>query len=291
MIGVTIYSSEIEQCIRMKRQDASDKSPGPVLVSLMRVILRDNMLRRKGDLQLTKKFVKVFIKTDELFEIRRAKSILRKASFNAKQLGDTIVYKHNQIVINEVLYTVDEIDKIPAKYLVNSQAQNKDRRDDQDLGACVAMETESTSVQTQDKKEMICPGERMKLTRKGLCFSGPTAPLSNMAYIPIVFKKQPFKSNKQGYQWLKAIDHSDEELAQEIKNTKGSYDVKKAGGIITASPEWELQAPGLIEELLVEKCRQNPEFAQRLIDTYPHDLTEASIDTHWGGGPLQLPYL
>ena len=38
-IGIMIYSSEIEQCVCMKRCDVSHKNPGLVLVTLTRVVL------------------------------------------------------------------------------------------------------------------------------------------------------------------------------------------------------------------------------------------------------------
>ena len=106
-----------------------------------------------------------------------------------------------------------------------------------------------------------------------------------MAYIPVKFNDHDFKSNEQGYQWIKAIAHEDPELAVEIKDTKNSYEVKAAGGLITASPEWKRQAPELLEKLFEAKLDQHPKILERLIYTYPLDLIEASTDTTWGGGP------
>ena len=129
----------------------------------------------------------------------------------------------------------------------------------------------------------------MKLIRKGLCFSGSSCYLSNLAYIPIRYRKLPFNSNKQGYQWRKVLDHSDEELAEEIRNTSKTYDIKKAGAIFTVSEEWRNKAPNVLLELLDENCRQHPELMERLIDTFPHQLIEASSDPLWGGVPPTIP--
>ena len=109
-----------------------------------------------------------------------------------------------------------------------------------------------------------------------------------MAKIPINFKDKGFNCNEQGYQWCKAVDHDDMELADEIKATKEPFEIKSAGGIITASVEWNTNAPGLLEEMFELKLDQNPEILERLIETYPLELIEASIDTTWGGGPLSL---
>ena len=65
------------------------------------------------------------------------------------------------------------------------------------------------------KDDLIRKGERMKVTKKGLCFSGISSYISNMAYFEINFNNRSFKSNEQSIQWTKAMDHNDPELAAE----------------------------------------------------------------------------
>ena len=60
--------------------------------------------------------------------------------------------------------------------------------------------------------------------------------------------------------------------------------MKSAGGIITASPEWEEKSPDRMDQMTEDKFDQHPELLERLIDTYPLELIEASIDEKWGGG-------
>ena len=141
-----------------------------------------------------------------------------------------------------------------------------------------------------DSKEgLIRPGDWMKITKKGPCFSGPSAYPSNMAYIKIKFDKT-FDSNEQGYQWKKAIKHQDHELAREIKGTDNSYKVKTAGELIIASPEWNAKAPVLLEKRFEIKLDQHPEILERLIETYPLELIEASSCRTWGG-PFPLKHI
>ena len=45
-IGVKVYNSEIEQVMRMRRRDDNNKKPGPVLLTLTRIVLRDNILKK-----------------------------------------------------------------------------------------------------------------------------------------------------------------------------------------------------------------------------------------------------
>ena len=76
-ICVTVYSQEIEQVVRMSRRNDANKKPGPVLQTLSRIILRDTILRKKGDLMKVPGYDKVFINVDEPLEIRKAKSFMQ----------------------------------------------------------------------------------------------------------------------------------------------------------------------------------------------------------------------
>ena len=265
------------------------KKPGPVLLTLSRIVLRDNILCKKGDLQACPGLNTIFVNADEPIEVRRAKSFLRKASYHARRLGEVVSFKHDQVTINGIPYTTEDVSKIPAKYLSDNVGEVKE------TAGAEAMEVpdvpNTDEANKSSKSNLIRSGERMRITSKGLLFSGPTAYLSNMAYIPVTHKKLPFESNEQGYQWRKAINHKDEELAKEIIETKGnSYEVKSAGGLITASQEWNDMAPDVLEELFEEKLDQNPDTLKRLIDTFPLDLIEASVDKTWGGGaPFSSP--
>ena len=84
-IGVKVYREEIVQVIRMSRRDPGNSKPGPVLVSLSRIVLRDSILKHKRDLYKCAGFDGVFVNADESIEVRRAKSFIRKASFNARK--------------------------------------------------------------------------------------------------------------------------------------------------------------------------------------------------------------
>ena len=276
-IGVTVYAKEVEQVIRMSRRDENNKKPGPVLLTLTRIVLRDTILKKKGGLIRVTGGDKVFINADESPEVRKAKSFLRKAAYHAKRMGENVLFKHNCVSINGVAYNTEDYDQIPAKYLGKSSVDNQEEREE-------AMEAAGGEPQPVAKEGLIRKGERMRITRKGLCFSGPSCYISNMAYIPIKFNNRDYDSNEQGYQWTKAMDHHDPDLAKEIKKTDNSYEVKTAGGLVTSSPEWKRCAPDLIERMFELKLDQHPEVLERLIDTYPLDLIEASTDSTWGGG-------
>ena len=117
-IGVKVYGNEIESVMRMPRRDPTNVTPGPVLVSLSRIVLHDNILQKKGDLAKCTEMKRVYINADESIEVRRAKSFLRKASYNAKRLGEIVIFRHNQVTINGMrnTYTTQDVHsgKVPA---------------------------------------------------------------------------------------------------------------------------------------------------------------------------------
>ena len=268
-IGVKVYGEEIESVFRMPRRDERNVKPGPVLVTLSRIVIRDSILKKKSDLFKCAGMEQVFVNADESIEVRRAKSFLRKASYNARRQGEMVLFKHNQVTINGTIYTTQDVNKIPDKYLHSNEDDEGNKADQ-----AVAMEVPADNETTKSKEGLIRKGEQMRITRKGLCFSGPSSYLSNMAYVDVkvgdknfVSNEQRynknFVSNEQRYQWEKAIEHKDDELAKEIKGTRNSYEVKSAGGLITASTEWLDNAPVRLDVMVIDKFEQHPELLER----------------------------
>ena len=133
-------------------------------------------------------------------------------------------------------------------------------------------------------RKILCRrGEKIRRTKAGLVFSGPSAYLSQMHYAPITLNNIDHDSNEQAYQFDKAIDHGLDELATAIKNSKNSYEIKDKSHKITTTLEWENGAPGKIRTLIKKKFEAHPELLERLLDTYPLPLIEGS-----GGSPIQF---
>ena len=79
-IDITLYKNEIEYITRYRRRDDSSTKPGPVLVTITRTLIRDNILRNKSGLKEVEGMQGIFINADETLEIRKAKSALRKVA-------------------------------------------------------------------------------------------------------------------------------------------------------------------------------------------------------------------
>ena len=124
----------------------------------------------------------------------------------------------------------------------------------------------------------------MKLTKAGLCFSGPTAFPSNMSRSELVFEGQDYTSAEQGIQHLNAGHHLVFNIAETILRTHEAKEIKKISHDIPKSEEWNKIAPTKLWELTDAKYYQNPELMEMLLDTAPYQLVEASIDDKWGGG-------
>ena len=105
-----------------------------------------------------------------------------------------------------------------------------------------------------------------------------------MYYAPLVFKNKVFDSNEQCFQYEKATEHGCDDLAECIRKIEGPYVIKKESNKITTTLEWDNASPDKLWELLEKKYREHPELLERLIDTAPLQLIEASSDMRWGGG-------
>ena len=123
-IKVIIYKSDIEGLSRLPRRDRENRTPGPVLVTMTRAVLRDNILKNKAVLMNDPDMTGVYINADETKEVRIAKSILRKTAYNAKQDNVDVEYRHNRVRIAETWYTTEDIGKLPVKYSVSDKSKS-----------------------------------------------------------------------------------------------------------------------------------------------------------------------
>ena len=126
----------------------------------------------------------------------------------------------------------------------------------------------------------------MRLTCDGLCFSGPTCPISNM--YECEFEDEDGTkcfSVEQRHGYLRAVTNKDFELAHDLLTTRKGHEVKnKTRHLPKNNPEWNRIEHSTLKRLFIKKMEQNPDIKQALLDTAPHKLIEASWDIRWGGG-------
>ena len=127
---------------------------------------------------------------------------------------------------------------------------------------------------------------KMRLTPHGLCFSGPTAFVSNMHKVTF-YDDDGAKcvSVEQRYSFLEAMFNKEFDLALALTNPDlTGYQVKDMCKNLPNNPAWNALKFPTLKRLMIKKFEQNPALLQDLIDTAPYRLIEASWDMLWGGG-------
>ena len=294
-LKVIVYKADIDEIFRMKCRNERIKTPGPVLVKLNRTSVRDSIMKNKASLKTSETRSKVFISPDEPLEVRRTKAIFRRVATKAKEYGEEVQLRYDCIWIAGVQYTHDELYSIPAKYLHGGEKGNGDQ-DDSEAEAYEGAQATSVWI-TPDRPtvkmdksiealtaELIKPGEKMRITKYGLLFSGPTAYPSNKYKAPINFQQKEYKTNEHSFQCTKAERHDRKELAEALKEIPTAYEVKIEGGKIVTSEAWNDQAPDLLWDMFDQKMKNNPDLLARLLKTSPLPLIEASNSSKCVGG-------
>ena len=303
-LGLIVYKRDVDMIYRMRRRDPTDKTPGPVLITFNRITIRDNILKNKFNLRHIEGMNGVYVNADEPIEIQRIKATFRKVAAKARELGEEVELRHNCITISGECFMLDELNRIPSKFLPTNKPKvdpsetntdlpesnmdivNEEMKDGEARAADPTQPTRGRTAAAKRiiKPDLILPGEKMRVCKSGLCFSGPTAYPSNMHKTPIIYKKIEYNSNEQAYQCVKATNHDKPDLASFLKELSDACDIKVEASNITTSKEWNDEAPDLLWDMFDQKMKQHPELLERLIQTAPLMLIEASTSLRWGGG-------
>ena len=216
----------------------------------------------------------------------------RRTAIKAREDGKIVTYRPNWIKIDEDIYQASELDRIPKKYMTGEVRNTGPSATDQEMpeASCGMPENTGTQGQGDDQPPTYKsdPNIKMKLTKCGLTFLGKTAFVSNLSSCDFVYKDQPYSSTEQGLQHQNALHHKVTDIAKKIMNTTDTKVIKDLSHDIPKSDLWETMSPGILWDLNDCKYSQNPPLMEKLLDTAPHRLVEASVDSKWGGGPLSI---
>ena len=111
-------------------------------------------------------------------------------------------------------------------------------------------------------------------------FRGHLEPLSNMYSCRIKWKGQTFYSSESIYQYEKALKHGELTLAEEIKNTKNSYECKKMTKHIHTSNVWKNTNSVLMYRILQKKYEFCEAYRTHILK-YDY-FAENTNDNFWG---------
>ena len=238
-IDIIAYQSDFESVVPMRRRDGS-KKPAPILITFEQHHVRSAILRKKYKLAATEKYASVYINMDEPIEVRRAKAVFRRIGYQARLDGRSVTLKDDLIRIDEDEYRITDLKKIPEKYRLNLEPPT----------------SAATDPALQSKKNPNAPTPptrqkriKIKMTKAGLTFSGPSAFLSHMHRCSFTYKKEPYSSVEQGFHHLHAEFEGEHDIARTILSLHNAYDIMDAAKPLPASEEWSKMAPGQMWDL------------------------------------------
>ena len=277
-LSIIAFPSDIDGIVSMRRRDPASTRPPPLLVTFSQQHVRLGLLRQKYRLVNIEKYSNIFINADEPIEVRRNKATFRKIAFRARSNGKTVMYRNDWIRIDATTYYVPDLDKIPEAYKFHPDEPGNVTND---IGAASAQSNPRKDSAFSRAKQL--PNEQVKLTKAGVTYAGKTAYLSHFYNCQFVYKKQPYTSVEQGLHHIHATQENELALAATIMSLHEARDIKALAKDLPCSDEWNEMCPGVLMDLNRAKFEQNPDLKQRLIDTAPHDLVEATVDSKWGG--------
>ena len=288
-LEIITFPSDIEDIVVMKRRDRESNRPPPLLVTFAQPHVRSALLRKKVDLCVIDKYKEVYINPDEPIEVRRNKATFRKIAYKVRQAGKPVRYRDNWIQIEDDVYRISDLHKLPDQYKIELNSNGKidvscpDQDGELRTGIAVAKSSEKIEKQLGARQRPFA-NPKIKLTDAGLTFYGPSAFLSHMFNCDFVFAKTPYTLVEQGLHHTHATHEMDFETAEAIMELYNAQDIKREAWNLPMTEEWKKMAPGVVWDLNDAKFSQNPDLKQKLIDTAPHKIIEASVHAGWGGG-------
>ena len=108
--------------------------------------------------------------------------------------------------------------------------------------------------------------------------------LSNFYPSPILVDNVLYLTAEHRFQGLKGMNAKNESLVQRIVSASTPQDAKKLGDSIGETPEWRLLRDEVLKKVIDEKFTQNPELADRLVETGNRKLNEATASNYYGVG-------
>lgn len=112
-------------------------------------------------------------------------------------------------------------------------------------------------------------------------FRGERAFLSNFAPAPILYKGITYPTAEHAYQASKSLDEVTRRFIAKLP-TPGA--AKRYGKLIWLRPGWDGEKSVVMFNIVLEKFKQNPELAKKLIATGTDPIIEENYwhDTYWG---------
>ena len=145
-------------------------------------------------------------------------------------------------------------------------------------------------VQTMfTQEEVTFPNDLYGSTLEARNVQGSDDVLSNFYATKITFKNKTFSSNEQLYQFLKAVHCEDDITADQILKEKDPRVIKRLGNLLNRNnpgkiQQWDKIKLNIMLDLIKHKVKSSQLFKDRLIYSFPRQITHNVYDKFWGAG-------
>ena len=317
-MDVEINTDEIAQAWRLKRKFPIPNKPNPVKICFKTHSAKEQVMRSKYKLKHKDGTEHVWINHDEPTEIRRAKGKARHIASYSRRKGSQAQITPNGIVLDNVFYTYENLDRVPSIYIPPNGIQypilprthgglpnrsavkdgipvpmtrddSIERRHPQPASIESMQRTpppaKSIEITTHSPKTpRTKKTQKMRLTRSGLVYSGPTAIFSHLYKATFTNDDTPYNSVEQKLQYEKAMMAKDLQAAETIMATDDTWIIKQTGDKVKVTQEYidnRLHIATIGNEA---KYRDNPDLMEVLLDTGDLKLVEGATSSFWAGG-------
>ena len=313
-LGVKINPSDIGSAWRLIRRVPLGNKPNPVKVCLTNFNVKERIMKSKSTLNENPDMQHIWINHDETTAVRRAKGRARFITSYSRKKGSQVQITPRGIVLDNVFYTYDNLDRIPSIYIpptslqlpvhtgatnekhrpnnteVVNKAINQDevpvtpRRSQRPIDLLQPMPIATNVRQSPPKVPRTKKPQKMRLTRSGLVYSGPSAIFSHLYKANFTIDDTPYNSVEQKLQYEKAMMAHDMQSAETIMNTSDTWKIKQIGDRVKVTKEYIDNRLHIARVGNEAKFRDNPDLMEVLLDTGELILIEGANSSFWAGG-------
>lgn len=228
----------------------SENSTRPILVAFKDQQIKDTVLKSASSIKKSLDLKNLWINRDHPDITRRQIANTRRCFNLLKANGHECRMHGTSITFNTKTYHYKDLNSLPA------------------------------SSRLEDTKLIPCN------EGKGICFQGDLCYLSNMYPAPLVYKRTPFLSSEQAFQWDKATQAKKHLSAKQILHTENPFEAKRIGDLIDTSEAWDQTEIDTLRNIVTQKFIQNNTLLSRLIKSDYEQFYECTTSTKWGTGIL-----
>ena len=222
--------------------------PRPVIIQFNDPSVKGRIFKNLRKLAGNNTWSNVFINDDMTPDQIGKMKDMRAIHYYAKSLGRKTNLKGSTLYVDDKRYNLDEIDEVPKE------------------------------ISIEKAKNIEIEGGN------GLVFQGHHSCLSNMYESEFVYEGREFISSEIAFQFKKAKENGQVEMAEKIKKCGDSYNAKRMGRKIKENDKWNEKKEKVMKEIVKAKFEQNEKIKKTLIETKEKKLCEGTGDRYWGCG-------